>query len=234
MFSAEIMEEIAAHAAAEFPRECCGLVVALADGAAYLPYPNRAQGSEHFVLAAEDLAEAEDMGEILAVVHSHPNASPEPSPADRVSCNISGLPWLIVSHPPSGHQLLCPDDYQAPLLGRPFVHGVLDCYALIRDWYRQERSIVLPDFNRRDNWWLGDDNLYMDHFKEAGFAEVQDVDDWQIGDVILMQIRADKPNHGAVYLGDGIIMHHIHGRLSGRDVYGGFWQKVTVKRVRYA
>ena len=232
MFNAEIMEAIAAHAVAEFPRECCGLIVALADGPGYLPYPNRAIGSEHFVLAAEDYAEAEDLGEVLAVVHSHPNGSPEPSQADRVSCGASGLPWLIVSCPDIGYQIMTPDDYQAPLLGRPFVHGVLDCYALIRDWYRQERQIGLPDFKRRDNWWLGAENLYLNHFKEAGFAEIADENDWQPGDVILMQIRAAMPNHGAVYLGDGVILHHLHGRLSCRDIYGEFYQKVTVLRIR--
>ncbi|WP_043946890.1 NlpC/P60 family protein, partial [Ralstonia solanacearum] len=41
------------------------------------------------------------------------------------------------------------------------------------------------------------------------------------GDVILMQVRAPVPNHAAVYLGGVQMLHHLHGRLSSRDVYGG-------------
>ena len=31
----------------------------------------------------------------------------------------------------------------------------------------------------------------------------------------------------AVYLGDGMILHHLYGRLSSRDVWGGYYQHVT-------
>jgi cell wall-associated NlpC family hydrolase len=39
----------------------------------------------------------------------------------------------------------------------------------------------------------------------------------------LMQIRSKVPNHAAVYIGDGMIMHHMYKRLSTRDMYGGMW-----------
>jgi len=67
------LQAIQAHAVAEYPRECCGLVVATAAGEQYLPCRNTAETpSEHFRLPAEDYADAEDQGELLAVVHSHP------------------------------------------------------------------------------------------------------------------------------------------------------------------
>jgi cell wall-associated NlpC family hydrolase len=49
------------------------------------------------------------------------------------------------------------------------------------------------------------------------------------GDLILMQIRSRNrvPNHAAIYLGDGMMLHHLHSRLSSRDIYGGYWQEVT-------
>ncbi|MFP3822548.1 C40 family peptidase, partial [Bacillus sp. SIMBA_008] len=73
------------HAAAEYPRECCGLVIAGADGERYIPCRNTAATpSEHFRLPAEDYAAAEDQGRVLALVHSHPNAPAVPSDADKV------------------------------------------------------------------------------------------------------------------------------------------------------
>jgi cell wall-associated NlpC family hydrolase len=53
------------------------------------------------------------------------------------------------------------------------------------------------------------------------------------GDCFLMQVASPVPNHAAVYLGDGLILHHLQGRLSSRDVYGGYWQKVTTHVLRY-
>jgi cell wall-associated NlpC family hydrolase len=48
-----------------------------------------------------------------------------------------------------------------------------------------------------------------------------------------MQVASPVPNHAAVYLGDGLILHHLQGRLSSRDVYGGYWQKVTTHALRH-
>ena len=38
---------------------------------------------------------------------------------------------------------------------------------------------------------------------------------------------------GAIYLDQGIVLHHVQGRLSSRDVYGGYYQKVTAKVLKH-
>lgn len=35
-----------------------------------------------------------------------------------------------------------PSEGIKPLKGRPFVHGIWDCYAIVRDWYRLERELT--------------------------------------------------------------------------------------------
>lgn len=233
------------HARREYPRECCGVLVVKRGRHQYVPCSNMAIGTEHFILPAADYAAAEEQGQPIAICHSHPGAPPEPSAADRTACEATGLPWHIVrvDDPAEGREpelyTFQPSGYRAPLVGRPFAHGVLDCYTLIRDWYSQERGITLPDFPRRDDWWLGEDNLYMRHFPEAGFAQVSDGHDGiqpQVGDVILMQVRSPRdPNHAAVYIDDGYgwMLHHLHGRLSSREVYGGYWRDCTRAILRH-
>lgn len=239
------LDAIRSHVLAEYPREACGLVVIVKGRERYRPCRNIATTpSEHFILSPEDYAAAEDDGEITAVVHSHPDMPARPSESDRVSCESSGLPWLIVSVMPDdqgmpvagGIERIEPCGYQAPLVGRPFVHGVLDCWALCRDWYTREMGVTLPSPERQDNWWDdGVSDLYSDAavaaagFVPVGRAGELDLSTLQRGDLIRMQIRSANqvPNHAAVYLGDGLILHHLYGRLSSRDVYGGYWLEVT-------
>ncbi|RBL65605.1 hypothetical protein C3E98_042095, partial [Pseudomonas sp. MWU13-2625] len=106
----------------------------------YVPCRNTATTpSEHFRLAPEDFAAAEDRGAVLAVVHSHPDYPATASEADRVSCEASGLPWYIleVRKGDAGQVVagelatVTPEGYHAPLIGRPFHHGVLDCITLV-------------------------------------------------------------------------------------------------------
>lgn len=108
--------------------------------------------TEHFRIAAGDWIAAEDAGDVLAVVHSHPDAGPHASAEDLQGCQKTGLPWIIISWRGGDYTVTTPDD-SPPLLNRPFIHGSWDCYGLVRDWYMQERGIELPDFPREDNWW---------------------------------------------------------------------------------
>jgi proteasome lid subunit RPN8/RPN11 len=234
---------IRTHAQAAYPRECCGLMIVVKGQEKYVPCRNVAAGTEHFILPAEDYAEAEMKGEIVAVVHSHPDVPATPSQADRVACEASGLVWHIVrvDHVDgvvTAGELVTiePCGYAAPLVGRIFSHGVLDCYQLIVDWYKQERNIVLKQFPRAEDWWSdGHSDLYTEGFPQAGFVAIKDGDQLQVGDVILMQIRSDNgvPNHAGIYIGDGLMLHHLYGRLSSRDVYGGYFQEVTRRILRY-
>lgn len=226
-----VLDAVRAHAAEQAPKECCGLIIVKRGKQTYVPCSNIANhGEDRFTIDPMEYADAEDQGEIMCVVHSHPFASPEPSDLDRLACAKSKLPWLIINHPVGHYVLLEPDDYQPPLIGRQFFHGVLDCYTLVRDYYATH-GIVLPDFERPDDWWNLGQNLYVDNFEQAGFVRVFDAP--RPHDAFLMQIRSSVPNHAAVYLGDELILHHLYHRLSSRDVYGGYWQKATTYHLRH-
>ncbi|MDR3446013.1 C40 family peptidase [Dyella sp.] len=225
------------HALAEYPRESCGLVIIANGRERYVPCRNvAATPSDHFILSPQDYAVAEDLGEPVAIVHSHPDVPARPSEADMVACEASGLRWVIVSVMPgeSGPTLadVCefePSGYEAPLVGRTFHHGVLDCWALCRDWYARERGIELPNPSRADDWWNdGASNLYSDAaLVAAGFVQLTGAGDLEEGDLILMQVRSQNlvPNHAGVYVGDSLMLHHMPGRLSSRDVLGGYWRE---------
>jgi [CysO sulfur-carrier protein]-S-L-cysteine hydrolase len=95
---AEIRAELHAHAAAEAPNECCGVLV-LRDGRAerYMRGVNRLASPYRYELEIDPAVWfLEDDGLELAVFHSHPETEPVPSRTDRELAGLwSGRPFLI-------------------------------------------------------------------------------------------------------------------------------------------
>ncbi|WP_394999998.1 C40 family peptidase [Acinetobacter sp.] len=243
--TAKLKKAIQAHAAEVYPSECCGVIV----NKEYIPCRNISDHKDQFEIHHEDLVKAEDLGEIQAYVHSHPNASARASEIDLIQIELHQKPWVICAYPDVEFQMYEPCGYKAPLVGRNYIHGMQDCYSIVRDFYERELGIKLIDFEREDAWWESKDNksLYLDGFGEAGFVEVSDM---QYGDVLLCRVgRTEHVNHAVIWLGNqtelkseqtescvgsSIILHHPYGRKSVREVFGSQWQERVAKVVRYA
>jgi proteasome lid subunit RPN8/RPN11 len=232
MITKQILEDVKAHANSSPKREICGLVVTAHRKSKYWPCKNIAQQAQHFVIDPVDYAAAEDSGKIIAVVHSHINQNPQPSQADLIGIEKTKLPWLIMNTPVNNHTINYPSGYLADYVGRQFVHGITDCYSIWRDWYNRELGIEMQDYPRQHQWWLKGDDLYQQHYKNAGFVEVP-LSAIKRHDIILTKVASSVQNHAAIYLGDGIILHHVMDKISSRDVYGGYWRKVTTKVLRH-
>ncbi|MBE7419824.1 MAG: phage tail protein [Ideonella sp.] len=233
------------HALQCYPREACGLLARAANGAlAYHRCRNAAAAAgDAFRIDPRDWAAVEDAHPVVAVVHSHPDGDAHASDADRAMCHASGLPWFIVAVPGTTWSTLWPHR-PLPLLGRQFHHGVVDCYSLVRDYYAERLGIALPDFERADGWWDRGEDLYRKHFAEAGFVDLgrpagraDGATELRLHDALLMQVAARCENHAAVFVGPvhGVdsILHHLYGRLSAHDPWGGYWLRHCTAVMRH-
>ena len=119
-------------------------------------------------------------------------------------------------------------------VGRTFDLGFMDCFTLVRDYYRQEFGIELPNVARPDEFWNHDLDLYSKHYAKNGFQLLDaPPHEWQRGDIILMAIMSSFPNHAAIVVENGQILHHVYGRLSVIEDYKGVWRNSTTGVYRH-
>ena len=228
-----LVEQMMSHAREESPRECCGLVVASGNKGRLIRAKNLAGNPlVNFDLDPAAWLELVDGEKVVGVYHSHPRTSAEASQADLMGVEATKLPWHIVNPHTEDYRVFEPTGYVAPYEGRVYVHGSVDCYTVVRDWFAREWGLQLPNFLRADNWWDKGQNLYLDNFEACGFVRLIDQAP-EVGDVFLIQRSSSVPNHAVVYVGDGQILHHPAGRLSKVDPWGGVWERHATHHIRH-
>jgi proteasome lid subunit RPN8/RPN11 len=237
-----LYNEIKQHARDEYPRECCGVVVR----DKYKPLTNIAKDpTTMFRISAPDMLAARKRG-LKAIVHSHPDGVAAPTSTDMEFQIETGVPWINLATDGEwasdpyvfGDQVPVPD-----LLDRTFRHGVTDCYSEIRDFYRSDKKFaelyglgdegfVLGQYPRDWEWWHNGQKLYEDYFPSEGFVKIK-VEDVRYGDMFLANIRSKSPNHGGIYIGEGLILHHLSGakpvenRKPRRDLAGRYQNMIS-------
>lgn len=107
--------EAAEHAKRVFPEESCGLLVKIDGEEQYWECKNISpEPEEIFIINPDDWVEAEDISdEIIAVVHSHPKGSADPSELDKESCERFRWPFYIFSVEKDEWHYLEPERYIA-------------------------------------------------------------------------------------------------------------------------
>lgn len=220
------------YAVSQFPNEACGFI--LKDGA-FFPCANLSpEPRKNFVVDEDE--EVYERG-IVGFLHSHTPDDPDPetgrvqpvaiSPSlgdmeGQLNCDY---PWGIstcdgetTTQPIWFGDQLAP----RPLLGREFVHGVWDCFSIIRDWHKLEHGIEIRSYPRERSWWgkkeegYAGDDLYMKNFEDAGFVRVYRDNGPLVGDCFICRLKSTVLNHAGVYIGDDHFLHHPGGSLSLR------------------
>lgn len=237
-----IKEQVKAHAMREFPNECCGLICVNNVGVVtVVPCENKAFNKrDRFVIDPHAQEEAEqNYGYIVAFYHSHMDEveKPDRNHLSREDLDISfeaGLPALLYVYPQDTWHYSMPSTYKpADLIGRPFVWGIWDCYASVRDWYLMKRGVKLNDYFAPQESDLSADFGYEGHIvADPNFEDVA-VEDLKEGDVIIFKIKSKFCNHSAVYLGGNQFFHQPINKMSSIATLDERYLKYIAKTLRY-
>lgn len=126
------------------------------------------------------------------------------------------------------------------LLGREFIFGVQDCYTLLMDMFYDNLGIQLTNYARPTDWWLNGMNIYMENYAKEGFQKIDILEkDLRPLDVILISIPDGRDpsntvaNHCAVYLGQGMLIHHRLGKRSEITPYRYSLKDYTACYIRH-
>lgn len=255
---AKTVKEILKHAEEGYPKEICGVVVITPKGVEkYVRCVNTSEKStDEFVMCPDSFIAAEEQGDVVGIVHSHPDHTTRPSAHDiavmsnnreielLVDPDAPAIPWHIVSWPEGDYRQVIPE-VTSSLLDRPFVHGTWDCWSTCEAYYGKYHGITFPKYKREDKWWESKDStsFYEEFYEEAGFRLVNTLEP---GDMVVMQIgRSYHPNHAGIYLGElsefegrplfgkTLMLHHMYDKYSDVIVYGGQWQQRTRMILRH-
>tara|TARA_R100001510_G_C7626516_1_gene186285 strand:+ start:664 stop:1008 length:345 start_codon:yes stop_codon:yes gene_type:complete len=103
------------HAKECNPEESCGVLININNKIKYIPCKNVANEIKDvaFIIDPLDYADAEDQGDVVGIVHSHPQDILKFSDADKYSCKSIDLPFYLVSPYSDKIELLLPQNINA-------------------------------------------------------------------------------------------------------------------------
>lgn len=228
------------HAQEEFPNECCGFVyVSLDGGCGVYKCQNKSLDKRNeFIIDPTDVSKANKLGHIVYLYHSHCDESENPnldvfSPQDKIMSEELCVPFVLFSLPNKKWSYYEPKEIDdLPILERPFIEGIYDCYTTFRDYYKQHGIVLGRYFDFYIDNSIRDNPFIEERTEKDGFYEI-DIKDLKPLDGITFKIRSKFVNHIAVYLGENNILHHKYNCISTQDELNEKFFKFIYKVYRH-
>ena len=121
------------------------------------------------------------------------------------------------------------------LVGKPFDLGKVDCFDLVREFYKLNFDIDIPNFARPNDWEPEEENLIDQLYDKAGFVKMDKEDTWPPcpADILVCTVGGSVPNHLVIFLGGNNILHHKVGMLSAEEIMRPAWKRYTSYILRH-
>lgn len=229
----EFLLDIEKHLESEYPREGCGILAIVKGKLNWYPCTNVAKDNNDFIIDSTQYMKLNRTTDIIGIIHSHPDRSPEPSINDINNCNALGIPYYIFSFPQMEMVKVEPIKNLKPLIGREYIFGSQDCFEASKDYYKEYCGINLRSRDAFENYWWerGLDYFNEQFLRDWGFQKLDNLP--QKYDLLLFTINSPVANHCGVTLENNVFFHHASNRLSCRENLNSFWMKHLTGVYRY-
>lgn len=203
MLNNNIKSEIKEYALANRGSEICGLLIKNKDDINFYKCRNISYYKEYnCILNPFDYIKASKVGKIIGHVHSQEDRYP--SFIDYLNAISHNIYSIIYSWKYDKFSIIEPK--LKTYLNLEYKLGKNDCFELVKNYYKNELDITIPEHKRYDKWELDNPNLIINNIEGDGFHKVN-FEDIKKNDIIIFNIY-DIPCHLAIYLGSGLILHH--------------------------
>ena len=211
-----IKKSIKDHALEDQSKECCGIVLEKEEELKTFRCTNVSEKADkHFSIRPLDYALAADEGRVKAVYHSHNSNNDKFSPNDMLNSKSHNLPFILYCSKKDSFSFFDPNKSKTFLYDRVFKIGESDCYTVIKEYYKNLGIKLSGENKLGDDWHKKNPELIQQLFNlnknnpDLPIIELPSCSSLKKHDVIVFEfIKGNGPNHVAVFLGDGNIMHH--------------------------
>lgn len=121
------------------------------------------------------------------------------------------------------------------LLGRDYVPGSVHCYALVRDFFRDNFGLELREYPFPHDWDSNKLDLIGKIHEREGFSKVEEwtLRDLRPGDVLCVAVHSSIPNHFVIVLDGNQLLHHPLMQKSRVEPMRDFWRRQTCYVLRH-
>lgn len=217
------LNEIKQYAILSKPEECCGLVLETLTGVKIWPTENCSEydRTKTFKIHPFEVIKIEDQGKLIGIYHSHNSPSKERifSELDIRNAQIHKI-MSIVYNTVEEQFCFLTETSQLKYLGRKFLIGQNDCFSLIHDYFKNELKIELGNYPRDNKWFIKNPTIWLDNVEKGGCKIVfkgSALEEFALKkyDILLSDGPIEGvPCHGALYIGNGMVLHHPRNKLS--------------------
>lgn len=205
--------------------ELCGVLVRSFEGLMAYQIANVAKDRKStFTMDEQPFLEAIRKGEVWGTWHVHPNPQDDdgPSLADQDRANAWNLPGCILVRRTMRFRYYVPNGFKTPIFQRPYVPGIFDCFALVKDALSEYVGFEHDDLDRDQLDHDGCLPDVMGYWKEHGWELLLQPKPGRLA--MIQAIGHGRCNHLGLVISQHEMIHQLRGQPSRVD-YLGSWHK---------
>lgn len=228
------IEHIKKYALENINIESCGLI--LQNQKEIFIYPSiniSLEKDKFFTINPKDYLKASLLGNIIGIYHSHTeNGSLDFSQTDIKNAKNHGLIYVLYCIKTNSFKIYdgSQESIYKDYLNIPFEIGKNDCYELIKNYYKNELKINLPNLSRDKNWYENNNQRFLLEFQSQFHKFLKETNILQKNAILLFKYKhKEYPHHLGVYLDNNEFLHHPQNKFSTINIYDKIYQKCTSK-----